>query len=166
MTRVPHNLPSFIFWQLWSSMWHCDVDHCAVLCHQSPDAGMLMWIRCHSVTDHQTNTYFPLASTTFDDDGPVNLLLTSLWLEQSSCWFPVTLPILWQFTQWVLNHFSLVLFLTFGRSLLFQIMVSATMICPCKSGSYADWINCCDTMVDASDARITRISSQNIHVSS
>ena len=37
-----------------------------------------------------------LASTTFGDDSPNNLLLTSHGLDQSSCWFAITLPVLWR----------------------------------------------------------------------
>jgi len=70
-----------------------------VLHHPDPDAGVLMQRRCQSVTAHGNWRRFLY--------GPMNLIITLLWLEQSSCWFSVTLPVLW-WTVYsilqVLNH--------------------------------------------------------------
>ena len=126
-----------------------------VLHHPDPDAGVLMQRRCQSVTAHGNWRRFLY--------GPMNLIITLLWLEQSSCWFSVTLPVLW-WTVYsilqVLNHSLslMVLISTFTGSLLQKT--------PSSAMSSADWIHCRDVSQFTSDARSIQISSHNIHISS
>ena len=104
MQRSSHNFVYTSFSKhLRPSARCCKVDHCTVLFHPDPDTSVLMKTRCRSVADHCiADIDFcrcrpPLMTI---DDGPTDFLISSLWLDQSSCWFSVTLHVLYdvQFT--------------------------------------------------------------------
>jgi len=62
---------------------------------------------CRGDVDQSPITEADVDFRRFNDDGPTYLLPTSLWVEQSSCWFSLTLPVLWRTvhcTLRVLNH--------------------------------------------------------------
>jgi len=164
--RSSHDSPSSIFWQLWPSAWRCNVVHCAVLRHLDPDASVLMRLGPVSISRRSP----PKVTSIYSSRRPPLMtsapciFVVSDWTNLS-CWFPVTLPVLWRTVRCrhivgVLNHPLVVLNSTLFGSLLQKPPPSAM--------PYADWINCRDVTRHglASDAHSTQISFRNIHVSS